>query len=590
MPSKLVIIVLNIPKKWSEYAELNDVQQIAYIKKHITDICEELKTSHPDATWIIVWREYGVIEGINARSISSATKKIFKEEMTDLVKRYSNLRIIAGTVATISNKSLEKAKEHFSLYAQKSVLRMTKEEKKLKQSEFSNHANQFAAVLLNMKDLPDKNPIKVMRNTCYIFSPEVTQRREKNLPFKELNLEKDKKVDDFTVYRVGKENKSIDPIIKINDLKGRKFTVGIEICQEHSSGFLKYWLEEEKTPLPLIHFVESDTVMLYPGNFCGSYVIQLDSVFAPKLITPNPLLISKSDPSVELYSSDILKPLKKESKMLMTVPSLYPFECKVLNIFDQSIAKFSGDYNPRKLYLERMKELFCRQTLWESDQVMIDFLESMFKPTQRIYFIKSSDDNLNYETINKMAWDYPGIVLHQDKIYYIDHEKKSFKRLDDKYKIIFIEYFKNKSPVTFESNEKKIAAIESSIGIKSNEMLIFLKERYWWHSNPMIAFKNNINLLLREYQKRQEGYVENEYRASDLREKHLRINRMDVKAEEQLLRLDKKEEAQPPVLQDASLQSSPRSLQASSEDRLEDSRDSSKDKDPEKLLVRRGSR
>jgi hypothetical protein len=236
MTDKIIVVALNIPKVWNEYAQLNGMQKIELVKDNIVSICEELKKSNPNATWIIAWREYGITEGLEERSISSQAKNFLKDEMAALVKQYPNLRIIAGTVATRSNKSVEKAKEHFALYSDKNIVRIIAEkEKEDKDVELSSHIGRFEKILKN-KDLKlEGKPIQIMRNTCYIFTPVGIQRKEKNAPYQELH--EDKNVDAHTAYRVGKENKSINSLIKIPDVRGEGVAIGIEICREHALGF-----------------------------------------------------------------------------------------------------------------------------------------------------------------------------------------------------------------------------------------------------------------------------------------------------------------------------------------------------------------
>lgn len=517
MTGKIVVIALNIPKGCDEYDRLNGMQKIELLKANIANICEELNESDPNAIWIIAWREYGITEGPGERSISSETKKFLKQEMQAFVKQYPNLRIVAGTVATRSNKSLRKANEHFLLYSEKNIARIVAEkEQEDDDVEFSNHVARFEKILKNKELKPEEKPIQIIRNTCYIFTPEGVQRKEKNAPLQELA--EDKNVDTFTAYRVGKENKSINPIIIIHDGKGESVALGIEICREHSFGFLKNYVEDKKASIPLIHLVESDSIKLSSENFCGYYVIQLDSVFSPKLIIPNPLIISKSFPEVMLYSTDLsLKKQKKET--LVSVPVLYPFECQVLNLFDQCISKISGKHNPRKLHLEQIKKLFYPIAGFGYDHYMVEFLEKMFRP-QPIYFINSDQDRLSFDKIHREAKVYLCFILHKNKIYHIDNEKKSFNPLDDKYKPALIKYFSSGYPIKIEANEKNILAIEALTGYKTNKLIKFLNESYWWNHNPIVIFRDNINQLLREHIKQIGNAIKDVARKSDLGQSH----------------------------------------------------------------------
>lgn len=328
MPDKIIVVTLNIPK-WNKFDELNGIQKIEIIKNHIVNICDELKKSHPESTWIVVWREYGITEGLKERSITSNTKKLLKNEMSELVAKYPNLRIVAGTVATRSEKTLEQTKKYVSQYTNKSIgaiLEVQKKKDEYEVSEFYDQISRFKKILEDKDRKIEKNVI-VMRNTCYIFEPDRIQRREKNIPYNELDSIVDKNIDKSTVYRIGKEDKSVSPFITIKTLQGNEVILGIEICREHSFGFLINYPKEMS--LPDIHFVLSDTIALVSKNFYGSYIIHVDSRFSSKLISPNPSS-NKSIFSVDLFSSYLLvRDFKNENKaQLASVPVLYPFECQ----------------------------------------------------------------------------------------------------------------------------------------------------------------------------------------------------------------------------------------------------------------------
>jgi hypothetical protein len=535
MPGKIVVVAVNIPANWKQYNELNGDQKAEFFSHHISVLCEEeLMVSDPNATWIVVLREYAISESPTERAITSRTKKILKDKMAALVEKYPNLRIIAGTVATRSHKSVGKAKEHFQLYSNKRIMQLIEEDQKEKEPEFPNYISQFKKILDKNQDQKlDEKPIQMMRNTCYIFSPEGVQRRDKNAPFQELRY--DKNVDDLTAYRVGKENKSMSPFITIQDLKGEDIALGIEICREHTFGFLKQYDKEKKATFPIIHFILSDILKLDANYFFGSYVIQLDTQFSPKLITPDPSLISKALPEVVLYSSDLwVKQLKKHRTMLVPIEPLYPFQCKILKVFDECLSKWS-DRNPRKRYLKQEREIFCNTAMFGYDQEIVNYLEALFQ-LKEVYFINSKEDKLSYAELPLKTQGHLCFILHNKKIYYVDHTKKTFVQMDDKFKIHFERYFKK--PITCEQNKKAIIEIELLTGYKTNKMLELLNERYWLSSNPIILFRNHIHDLVDQHKKELKDLVKDVYRKSDLAVEHPFIQLGGIEAD---LQLDQKE-------------------------------------------------
>jgi hypothetical protein len=271
------------------------------------------------------------------------------------------------------------------------------------------------------------------------------------------------------------------------------------------------------------------------------------------------LLISKSLPEVVLFSIDLSLKHQKE-KMLISVPPLYPFECQVLNLLDQCISKFTSNHNPRKLHLEKIKKLFYPTARYGYDQYMVEFLEMIFKP-QNIYFINSDKDRLNYDEIPKQAKNYLCFVLSKDKIYYVDNEKKSFKPLDDQCKPALIRYFPEGFSSRIEEKERNILAIEALTGYKTNQLIEFLHEKYWWNHNPIVYLRDNMIRIIREHQKLLGSAIKDPYRRSDLGQIHAFLL---ADAKEEIVELKQKD-----------LLSSPSSPFPSSESSMQSSKEKS---------------
>jgi hypothetical protein len=85
---------------YSAFYQMGFKKQLAYIEHEIIAICERFKSSDPDVMLIVAWQEYALKSGLEDRSISLDDKRLLKKLMTSLCQQYTNLIIVAGTVAT----------------------------------------------------------------------------------------------------------------------------------------------------------------------------------------------------------------------------------------------------------------------------------------------------------------------------------------------------------------------------------------------------------------------------------------------------------------------------------------------------------
>lgn len=369
MPTNTAVVVLNIPREddgFDAFDDLSGKKKIEIFRKRIEEICTDLLVKNPNDPWIITWREYGITEGSDSRAIPKQTKDEFKKVMAELVAKYPNLHIVAGTVATINLKTHEKAKKHLALYNNNEIEKLSRLENEAGETvgQIEQHKKKFSDTIASKQA-----EIEVLRNTTYIFSHGKTvMRREKNAPFNEV-LEQDKDMKG-AVYRVGKKGKSLKPTVTLTTPKGKKFRIGIEKCREHSLQVLK----NSKRKKPLIHFVLSDSITLNSDAFYGENVIQSDSVKAPKLIQPDQKTTASSN--VILYTTSLLRsePLKEKQPFV-------PFECRIISLIDKA-RSFVSKGSPKAIFLEKFKAEFQDIMISTENQHMVKFLLKKLKNTE----------------------------------------------------------------------------------------------------------------------------------------------------------------------------------------------------------------
>lgn len=192
----------------------------------------------------------------------------------------------------------------------------------------------------------------------------------------------------------------------------------------------------------------------------------------------------------------------------------------VISVFDRCIAQLKEKGNPRlQLFLEKLKQQFIDEIGGVYyDEFIVDFLVDMFKPVKRIYFIKNNQENLDDAVLQTKK--FPSLVLHKEKIYYFDIDIKSFAplALSEKNKKMLIQYFKEE-PYYVQANE--IIKIEALLGIRTNKIMDFLNEWYWFQKNPIQVFRNEINLLMAEHIRELGEAIQDRNRRSDLGAFHL---------------------------------------------------------------------
>jgi hypothetical protein len=305
MAHDIIIIALDIritidPKNFQIYSKKSAIDKIAFLAQRIENLCEQQQDKDPTAVWIITWRENAIWEP-DSDQISNEVKKHFKNEMSQLTKKFPQLTLIAGTVRTqkqVKDNVANKLTSIESYYKEHQWI--LNKENKLKHDTdktMQRHLERVNALQAN-----NTAEINVIRNTCYIFNNGNIERHDKSSPYRtEFFNSKGQRIPNSIFQPAKGRNKN--PIFTIkNPLAQTTFEIGIEICREHFLGLLK---QTQKTK-PLLHFVLSDRVEVTESNKYGSYFMHIDSLAKPAL-TIDKEAVDLKLPDVIFYRNNLLQ-------------------------------------------------------------------------------------------------------------------------------------------------------------------------------------------------------------------------------------------------------------------------------------------
>ena len=106
----IALDLLNDDLLSEDYLESLAESKLDHLIKKINQVMIEVakdKNKKIDDKIFIVWREHGITNCTN-RNLTIEFKKLFKKRLSDITSKYPNLAIIAGTIATVKNITLEK--------------------------------------------------------------------------------------------------------------------------------------------------------------------------------------------------------------------------------------------------------------------------------------------------------------------------------------------------------------------------------------------------------------------------------------------------------------------------------------------------
>jgi hypothetical protein len=276
----------------NEYKSLSAEKKILLIQDAIISICEDLKKQEltgklqPNSMWIIGWREYGITEA-DSKFVTSKTKAFLKETMNNLVDKYKQLNIIAGTVA-----SKRRVSKQLFLASYETIKNRIKDyqEKGLHSLVDNSHIDR-------VKDLATEAGVDLVRNTCFVFPKKVRSKAIGH--FETLDYKEDTPNTTMAFYPGKEANFTLE--LKHPNQKDI-VKIGIEICFEHLNGALR---RIHKKPVD-IHFILSDHVKLNIEHANGSNTIFLDSKEPLMYLTNQDL----DNLSLSFYRFDLLNSLR----------------------------------------------------------------------------------------------------------------------------------------------------------------------------------------------------------------------------------------------------------------------------------------
>lgn len=376
MPKETLYVALDINRR-SEgafaYSLLTPKEKIDRIVQRIDLICSNLKKDHAEKMWEIGWREYGIagadfFEKIANLAISLQDKNYMIEQMSNLVKKYPQLRIDAGTVLVerslyeVESKLIEKIKrEQAAAKPLKSSLEYEKEmwlkvlNKQLEyydahpdydgNFEFENHCLDIKAVMWQVGIANDIHSLKeligrirIRSNTSYSIYADLNETESKSASDEvAIKIDTYRKSAPFQetlrpffcyyqLYRPG-SYKTHQQIFQVRGQTRRR-----KICLE--GVFPNASIDSVKPDIDVL-VSDSTHFRMYNLKTGGRYIIHLDSAFKPRLI------MTEKDKSklvpLQLYEVDLLS---QDTVLRGPLEPFYPIELTLLEQLDDAIAEY----------------------------------------------------------------------------------------------------------------------------------------------------------------------------------------------------------------------------------------------------------
>jgi len=156
---------------FSAFDILSEDEKLDVLRVKIQFICEAMSQKHPDAHWIIGWREYGIMGKEGNRTVSREFKNKLKEILQKFVTQHHNLTIIAGTIAVekqltpakrSSNEKVSKIQRSYQDILDIHDVEDSSPDNNPVLRQVKKHSDQFKNLMAAGKEFT------VIRNTCYI--------------------------------------------------------------------------------------------------------------------------------------------------------------------------------------------------------------------------------------------------------------------------------------------------------------------------------------------------------------------------------------------------------------------------------------
>jgi len=289
--SDIDVIILDVNVNDPGYKNFQCLTADKKIDRFVNLIHESMKIfnaaeSKKKTLKIFAWREHAISDP-NSLFCDNKTRKLLKEKMRELIKIYPDICIISGTVST---------KKHFSQFTAEHISDIKEAynhpqlQLKIKNAIIDNikiddKINTTKGHLDQINNLDLSKEVDVVRNSAHVFHVNnvdnaiIVDRRDKVIPFHELMEMSTKTMLVNAIFRPGK-GKTADPLIEVtHPVTKKKVIIGLEICMEHSSSYLKTVLRNniDNMKEPDIHFVLSDSTKIKTENICAAHLIHVDS-------------------------------------------------------------------------------------------------------------------------------------------------------------------------------------------------------------------------------------------------------------------------------------------------------------------------
>lgn len=405
LPPRVVVIaleLLKIDKNVDSYRKKSAEGKINHIRDNIIDAYKEAMSCFPDSEFIIVvWREHGITDP-DGLSISLLDKRYLDNVMQELTKKYKKLMIIAGSTLIrkrVPLQHLTKIKSHYQLHA------AIKEEESLlddDENHMETHENDVDDLikLRDLNKLTNISEITKYKNISYVYYQDQKAQHGKTTPYKELHAESTNPslVDTKKVFEPAKE-RNLSPMISFEN----DFTIGIEICREHSFSVLKNTALKNKKTIHL-QFILSNPCPLDMNSFHSNHgVIHIDSKYPTTFVNA---ASPHHRAQVKVFKIDLLSPLG-----LIAIEPIYPIQLKLIDYLEQekALTKHMFVFVAIEFLQTEINEDFPihKKLLPEDDKRLIQFLSSHFESD----VIISKDKEVN-ERLQAIKNGLINIIVH----------------------------------------------------------------------------------------------------------------------------------------------------------------------------------
>lgn len=386
MSDQIAVVVLDINKEintasFLRYKRLTAKEQIDVIFARIAALCVELKKTEPKSMWIIAWREYGICE-LHSQNVSLETKNYLLQKIRHAATQHPQLTIMGPQAVTRPLKEVEKnippaekraklktyfehcdwikaieasgpadqqqTKQHFD------QIDLNDDDESTEVVSITLYAQQGAGIKNDVVDETAKAPnaLDIQSSEREVKTPTGDKKDDETIP----PLMKHRKIAFFNqtagIARPGSAKTASPLFFFTHPFSHQLILCSGEICRENTFSITKKYSPSQR---PLIQFIFADSTFLQYKSNHADFVIPIDSVYTPRLISTQ----KNINPNVRLYVSNVLNPDE-----LLTGPlqPVYPIELQIMDRLEEALTQSSrsAEYAAEFSTLTTMKNNFLR--------------------------------------------------------------------------------------------------------------------------------------------------------------------------------------------------------------------------------------